>query len=388
MPNLPLSLYLHIPFCRHICTYCAFNTYANMDDSIAPFVQALVNEINYIGTYTPNLDVHTVFFGGGTPSMLNMGHFEAIFEAIRHNFLLRADAEISLEANPNDLTAPYVRDLCQVGFNRLSIGMQSAKEAELQMYERQHDMAMMGRVMDDVRQAGFENVSLDLMFGNPQQSLSDWELSLNTALAFAPQHISLYGLEVKGGTVLKKQIQAGVLPKPSDDMAADMYDMATNRLAEAGFNQYEISNWSQPMYQARHNLQYWHNLPYLGFGAGAHGYANNTRTIAIRAPQRYIEALRTPHKERDYPRTPATSKATLIDKANELSETIMMGMRLTQEGVQRKAFHERFGMDVYALKRETIEKYVGLGMLDVTDEYIRLSQQGRLVSNVVIADLI
>jgi oxygen-independent coproporphyrinogen-3 oxidase len=359
-----------------------------MDDTIDHFVRALADEIIYVGTRSPNLDVHTVFFGGGTPSMLNRGHFETIFKAIRDNFALRANAEISLEANPNDLNGDYLHELRQVGFNRLSIGMQSAKEAELQMYERQHDMTMMRRVMDDVRQVGFDNVSLDLMFGNPQQSLSDWELSLNTALDFAPQHISLYGLEVKGGTVLKKQIQAGILPKPSNDVAADMYDMATNRLADAGFDQYEISNWSKPMYQARHNLQYWHNLPYLGFGAGAHGYANGTRTIAIRSPQRYIEALLTPHKERDFPRTPATSKATIIDKSSEMSETIMMGMRLTQEGVGRELFRERFGMDLYEIQQDTIEKYMGLGMLEVTDEYVRLSQQGRLVSNVVIADLI
>lgn len=387
--NHSVSLYLHIPFCRTLCSYCAFNTYAGMDAIIPEFVSALIEELKYPALSQPQMSVHTIFFGGGTPSLLAPEHYERIFAVLRRHYRVADHAEISLEANPNDLSPDYLTGLRAVGFNRLSIGMQSAVEQELRLYHRRHDVAMVAAAVEMAKAAGFTNISLDLMYGAPHQTLQDWERTLDTAIAYQPQHISLYGLELKGGTPLTKDVKTGKLPQPDDDLAADMYDIATERLAQSGFEQYEISNWCQPGFMARHNLQYWHNLPYLGFGPGAHGYAGNVRTIVMRLPQRYVAALQKGHdKKLAFPRTPATSKATQVTRDAEIAETIMMGLRLTQQGIQRTVFQSRFGVDLLELHRPTIEKFVNYGLLEVDETRIRLTQRGRLVSNAVIREMI
>jgi oxygen-independent coproporphyrinogen III oxidase len=387
--NSSLSLYLHIPFCRTMCTYCAFNTFTGMDDFIPTFVDALTQEIQVLAASQPGLQVGTIFFGGGTPSLITPIQYTQLFAAIHSGFDVAPDAEISLEANPNDLSAEYLGALREVGFNRLSIGMQSANPAELAMFNRRHDVQMVVDAMAFARQSDFNNISLDLIYGNPNQTLADWERTLRLALDLKPTHISLYGLELKGGTPMTKDVKMGRLPTPDDDLAADMYDMATERLNASGLEQYEISNWSLPGLQARHNLQYWHNLPYAGLGPGAHGYAGGMRYNVIRLPERYVQAMQTKRdKPYIFPRTPATAKAVRVNRETEISETIMMGLRLTQAGMSRAVFRERFGVDLYDLHRATIDKFIGYGMLYVDDEVVRLTQQGRFVSNAVIRELI
>lgn len=383
------AVYLHIPFCRKICTYCAFNTYADMEGLIEPFVQALAAEVRYVGAVQPNTPVKSVFFGGGTPSMLSIAQYEQLFQALRGAFDLALAAEMTLEANPNDLNLAYLRGLRQVGFNRLSIGMQSANVRELALFARQHDMEMTTRAVEAARQAGFDNISLDLIFGNPQQTLAEWDETLLRALALAPQHISLYNLELKGGTQLTQWVDAGTVERPDDDLAADMYDLATERLNAAGLVQYEISNWALPGYESQHNLQYWRNLPYVGLGPGAHGYAGDLRYTVTSFPPRYIQAMqRLPEAPLIFPRTPATAKITPVDREMAISETIMMGLRMTREGIQRAAFRQRFGADVVTMKQAAIDKHVGYGLLYVDDAVVRLTQNGRFVSNAVIRDLI
>ncbi|MCU0513684.1 MAG: radical SAM family heme chaperone HemW [Anaerolineae bacterium] len=389
MGQSTLSLYLHIPFCKTMCTYCAFNTYTGMEDSIAPFVQALKTEIRTLADSQPGLPVGTIFFGGGTPSLLTPEQFATLLLTIQQGFTVAADAEISLEANPNDLTQPYLAALRQTGLNRLSIGMQSASAAELHLFNRRHDVPMVVAAMQAARAAGFASVNLDLIYGTPGQSLADWEATLQQALALQPEHISLYGLELKGGTPMTRDVQAGRLPAPDDDLAADMYDLATTRLAAGGLQQYEISNWCRPGYEARHNLQYWRNLPYAGLGPGAHGYAGGIRYTVIRLPGRYMAALEAaPAQRYPFPRTPATAKAVRVSRKTEISETIMMGLRLTREGIQRATFQERFGVDLAALHGPTLERFVRHGLLEMDDHVIRLTQAGRLVSNMVIRELI
>jgi oxygen-independent coproporphyrinogen-3 oxidase len=267
--------------------------------------------------------------------------------------------------------------------------MQSANAAELQLFQRRHDVAMVAQAVQAARHADFTNLSLDLIYGIPHQTLSDWAHTLDTALSYTPQHISLYGLEFKGGTPLTKAVKQGKIPLPDDDLAADMYDLATERLAQAGLQQYEISNWSLAGYQAQHNLQYWRMLPYAGLGPGAHGCANHTRTIAIRQPEKYMNVLEAPApKKYPFPRTPATSKAVQVDQAAEMADVLMMGLRLTHEGIQRATFQARFGVDVLELHRATLERFVALGMLYVDEQVVRLTAQGRLVSNAIIRELI
>lgn len=386
--GMPLSLYLHIPFCRTLCTYCAFNTYAGMEASIEPFIAALIEEIRCLGESQPGLRVGTIFFGGGTPSLIMVEQYQRLFAAIHAIFDVAADAEISLEANPNDLSANYLAGLRQTGFNRLSIGMQSANPAELRLFNRRHDVQMVINAVEMARTTGFDNLNLDLIYGIPYQTLADWHNTLSLATALRPDHISLYGLELKGGTPLTQDVKTGKLPSPDDDLAADMYDLATTMLATAGLAQYEISNWSKPGKQARHNLQYWRNLPYAGLGPGAHGYAGGLRYTVMRLPQRYMAAMQKSDKKYPFPRTPATAKAVRVSRETEIAETIMMGLRLTREGIQREVFKTRFGVDMLELHRPTIEKFVRHGMLYVDDTVIRLTEKARLVSNGVIRELI
>jgi oxygen-independent coproporphyrinogen-3 oxidase len=383
-----VSLYLHIPFCRTICTYCAFNTYVGLDDQIAPFVAALAQEIRWLADHGPDMHVGTIYFGGGTPSLLLPEHYELLFQTLYEKFMIEPDAEISLEANPNDLNRDYLTALRGIGFNRISIGMQSAQPTELELFHRRHDVPMVASAVEAARGAGFDNLNLDLIFGIPNQTMAGWQETLDHALALKPQHFSLYGLELKGGTALTKDVKAGLLPTPDDDLAADMYEWATSRLPEMGFQQYEISNWCLPGYEARHNLQYWRNLPYAGLGPGAHGYLGGARTIVMRSPERYIQAMQTsPAKAEVFPRTPAISKLIAVNAQEEMSETIMMGLRLTREGIERDVFQSRFGIDFVEKNQAAVDRFVRRGLLHVDDTRVRLTEQGRFVSNAIIRDL-
>lgn len=389
MTNPKFSLYLHVPFCRTICTYCAFNTYAGMDDQISPFVAALAQEIRWLAAHAPAMPIGTIYFGGGTPSLLTPEHYAVLFKTLYESFTIDSDAEISLEANPNDLNLAYLTALREVGFNRISIGMQSAQPTELELFHRRHDVPMVTAAVEAARGAGFDNLNLDLIFGIPNQTMASWQQTLDHAIALGPQHFSLYGLELKGGTALTKDVKAGLLPTPDDDLAADMYEWASTLLPQAGMQQYEISNWCVPGYEARHNLQYWRNLPYAGLGPGAHGYLGGARTIVMRHPERYIEAMqKSPTKADVFPRTPATSKVSPIDAKMEMSETIMMGLRLTQEGIERADFQARFGVDLVTLHQATIDKFVRRGLLYVDDVRVRLTEQGRFVSNAILRELV
>lgn len=347
-----------------------------------------MTEIRLVARHNPYATVGTVFFGGGTPSLLTPQQFERILKAVYTHFALDKNAELSLEANPNDLNHNYLSALRGLGFNRLSIGMQSAVDAELRLFHRRHDADSLFQVMADARSAGFNNVNLDLIYGAPHQSLEHWRTSVQRAIVLKPEHISLYALGLEDGTPLKSWVEAGHLPAPDDDLSADMYDLATDLLGQAGYEQYEISNWSKPGYTCRHNLQYWYNFPYAGLGPGAHGYAGGVRYANLLIPQKYIDLLRSDTGEHPFPLTPVTVDSVVVDQRNEISETLIMGLRLTQEGIQRQLFRERFGIDLVDLHRPIIEKYTKFGLLVVDDVRVRLTQRGRLLSNMVFRELV
>ena len=258
-----------------------------------------------------------------------------------------SDAELSLEANPDDLSEAYLRDLHSMGLNRLSIGMQSANAVILQMFDRQHDLKSVDAAANYARRAGFDNINLDVIFGSPGETLADWQATVQALLNLSPDHISMYGLELKGGTRLRQQVDAGLLPRPDDDDFADMYEFASAALATAGYDQYEISNWRRPAKECRHNLQYWRNLEYVGAGAGAHGFFDGFRYSTIAAPQRYVAALKKGATgDCLLSPTPAVAKSIRVSEADDMYETIMMGLRLTQEGINRENFRRRFGRDI------------------------------------------
>lgn len=381
---MPYSLYLHIPFCQHRCGYCDFNTYAGLDDLIPAYASALETEIRSFAA----LPVHTIFFGGGTPSLLPPSSIATLLHAMRETYELQPDAEITLEANPGTLSKGYLEDLRAAGVNRLSIGMQSAQPGELALLERNHSVDDVVDAVRWARQAGFDNLSLDLIFGLPEQPIDLWEATLTQALELAPEHFSLYALTLEHGTPLQHQAERGLIPEPDPDDAATMYELAAARLSAAGYQQYEISNWAKTpaeVWGSRHNLQYWRNLPYLGLGAGAHGFAEGVRTVNVLSPQAYIRRFEGAAADQAlrFPRTPATVSVTPIDLETEINETMMMGLRLTNEGVSAQAFEARFGRSLDDVFGDEIKKLVALALLEWHADILRLTQRGHLLGNQV-----
>jgi oxygen-independent coproporphyrinogen III oxidase len=389
------SLYFHIPFCVHRCAYCDFNTYAGQQDSIPGYVHALCKELQAVGESAPGkIPVYTLFFGGGTPSLLCAAQFESIFNTIREHFDLAADAEISLEANPGTCSSDYLKDLRSLGFNRISFGVQSANPEELHLLERIHSYSDVVDAVKWSRQAGFDNLNLDLIYGLPEQTLDRWQSTLNLILGLHPEHFSLYALTLEHGTPFGRWSSRGLLPIPDPDAAAEMYEWAGEILSVAGYEQYEISNWSLPGRQCRHNLQYWRNLTYLGLGAGAHGFAEGYRYSNVLRIKTYMDRLAESNNQIvRYPLSPATVNQHKNIPREDMQETMMTGLRLTQEGVSVQIFRERFGVDLMEAFGKEINELVTLGLLEWADtgsaktanarRVIRLTEHGRLLGNQV-----
>lgn len=371
-----LSLYFHIPFCRQHCSYCAFNIYTHLDALKDAYVEAVCQEIRWLAR---GEKVHTVYFGGGTPSLLSPAQVEKILTAVRESFELIEPNEITLEANPGTVTQNYFDTLFQLGVNRLSLGMQSAHAAELTLFGRDHTVSDTARSMDMARKAGFENISLDLIYGVPFQTLDMWQQTLTHALNLHPDHFSLYALQVESGTEIARRIKYGDLPALDDDLTADMYESASDMLENAGFPQYEISSWGKK--QSLHNLQYWYNLPYLGLGAGAHGYAAGQRTVNVMRPEKYIERLTQQTAALTYPRTAATQSIQPIDRDDEMFETVMLRLRLLREGLPRVIFEQRFGESLDSRYGKMIQKLKMQGLLEERTDTLYLTPQARLISN-------
>jgi oxygen-independent coproporphyrinogen-3 oxidase len=328
---------------------------------------------------------------------------EQILASIEDSFDLQPQAEITLEANPGTLSQSYLSSLCRIGINRLSLGVQSANSAELRLLERLHDYPTVTHSVAWARQAGFENLNLDLIFGLPEQPIETWQQTLRLAAGLQPEHFSLYALSLEHGTPFGRWAKRGLLSTPDPDLAADMYEWASEFLDQNGYAQYEISNWarrlppdasaSSPALACRHNLQYWRNQPYLGFGAGAHGYAAAQRTANVLSPAIYIERLSAPAEQRMvFPRTPATQNLQTIDRASEIGETMMMGLRLVREGVSAAAFQRRFGQSLEEVFPRQIARFTGYGLLEWLDDEsgrrLRLTSRGRLLGNQVFSEFI
>ncbi|MEX1071545.1 MAG: radical SAM family heme chaperone HemW [Anaerolineales bacterium] len=391
--NSPYSLYLHIPFCIHRCGYCDFNTYAGLENLIPAYVDALITEVCYVALASgARLPVHTIFFGGGTPSLLPVDKVAEILAAIRESYDLAADAEISLEANPGTLSLEKLHGLREAGINRLSLGVQSANPEELRLLERQHDFVDVIQAVKWARQAGFDNLNLDWIFGLPGQSLASWQQNINMAVELDPEHLSLYALSIEHGTPFKEMSSRGLLPLPDPDLAAEMYEWASARLNEAGYLQYEISNWAKsgpggkPL-ACRHNLQYWHNLPYIGLGAGAHGFVDGLRIANTLAPSAYIKRLKDGGKFA-WPRTPATATAEPVNAQREMGETMMMGLRLVDEGISKGSFSRRFGEQLEAVYGNQIKRLEELKLLEAAGDALRLTERGRLLGNQVFMEFV
>lgn len=390
------SLYLHIPFCRHRCSYCDFNTYAGINNLIPSYISALCREIELLAQSAgERLPVKTIFFGGGTPSLLPAPEIGRVLSTVQVSFDLEGYQEITLEANPGTVSLNEFTGLHQLGVNRISLGMQSANPAELRMLEREHEMDEVVQAVSWARQASFENFNLDLIFGIPDQTMRVWQDNLDQALALEPDHLSLYALTLEHGTPMQHQVLNGLLPEPDSDLAADMYEYASQRLDQAGFIQYEISNWARPdtngqAMTCQHNLQYWRNLPYLGLGAGAHGFAGGYRTANVLTPAAYIQRC-LDGESGSFPYTPATVEAVRVERDAEIADTMMMGLRLVQEGVSGRGFKERFDESLLDRFGEQIERLLKIGLLEwggQDNDILRLTRKGRLLGNQVFVEFI
>jgi putative oxygen-independent coproporphyrinogen III oxidase len=394
------SIYLHIPFCSHRCAYCDFNTYAGLESLIPQYVGALCREIESVAATIENkLLVHTVFFGGGTPSLLPLDEIERILTTLAKSFTLTSNVEITLEANPGTLSQTYLSGLHHLGVNRLSLGVQSANPAELGFLERQHDYIDVIHSATWARQAGFDNLNMDMIFGLPYQSLENWQHSLELVLGLQPEHFSLYALTLEHGTPLEHWTRRGLVDAPDSDLAADMYEWAGERLSTAGYSQYEISNWARrrgkKLLSCRHNLQYWRGLPYLGFGAGAHGYAAHQRTANVLSPAAYIQRCLPENQGKselgNFPRSPATQILTPLDRKTEIGEYMMMGLRLVEDGISAADFEARFSEPLELAFSSQIESLVKKGLLEwagTNSSRLRLTPGGRLLGNQVFMEFI
>lgn len=392
------SVYVHIPFCQVRCAYCDFNTYAGLEGLVPDYVDAVCREIRQVGASAPErpLSVGTVFLGGGTPSLLSAEQAAAILQAIRESFALSERAEITLEANPGTVDADRLVSLRGLGFNRISFGVQSAHEPELKLLDRLHSFEQARDAVHMARRAAFEDINLDLIYGIMGQTMSLWQATVDKALGLQPDHLSLYALTLEHGTPMQARVEQGLLPEPDPDLAADEYEWAERALEAAGFIHYEISNWAradpadrptQRRHACRHNLQTWRNAPYLGFGAGAHGFAAGWRYADVRSPQAYIRAMAT-RTLQTFPFSPALAEKHSIDTETEMRETVMLGMRLVEEGVSTAEYRARFGADLRVTFAPQWAKLERDGLVAWDGERVRLTDRGRLLGNRVFLEFV
>lgn len=389
-PAAPLALYLHIPFCAAKCGYCDFNSYEGLEHVVPHYTPALRRELELWSPAARSYRVDTVFFGGGTPSLTTLDDMREIAATIRDQYELAGDVEWTLEANPSELTREHLTGLRALGVNRLSIGVQSLHDDELALLDRQHSAARAIEAVAATREAGFDNLNLDLIFGLIEQPLERWQQTLERALALRPEHLSCYALTLEPGTALHYRVAKGELPEPDPDVVADQYEWTRARLREAGYEQYEISNWALPGRACRHNLVYWAAEPYLGVGAGAHSFFAGQRFANVDAPTRYVELVNASHAEREATGSGALQQIAGSETPDEealRSDAMILGLRLL-EGVSVGAFTERFGRAPQEAFGATIERHLATGLLERAGDRLRLSERGLLLANEVFVDLL
>lgn len=374
-----LGIYVHVPFCRSKCEYCDFYSIPGGRNSewMAKYLQAVLCHIREAAPLAPNYTVDSVYFGGGTPTFFGAEGLERIFAAIAGRFRLSAQAEVSLEANPDSVNYPMLARLHRAGFNRISIGVQSDDDAMLKKLGRPHTFAQAERAVEDARRGGFENVSLDLMYGLPGQTAEQWKKTLDSALALSPDHLSCYGLKVEEGTPLWSYRDCANLP--DDDAQADQYLLAVSRLERAGFRQYEISNFAREGFACRHNLKYWLGDEYLGFGPTAASDFAGKRFTVVRSLEDYADGILN--------KKTVLSECETIPLRERAGEYVMLRLR-TARGIEAEEYTKSFLLPFEPLE-EALELYARRGLAKKTESgRWRLTPEGFLVSNSILVELL
>ena len=368
MKKQPLGLYIHIPYCIHKCGYCDFNSHPIKKDEMDHYIDALVVEMkHYAKIYTNTNIIKTIFLGGGTPTTLNPFQLERILKECVNEFTIASNAEITIEANPATVGIELMKSIRTMGYNRISIGVQSFDKAELKLLDRAHGPKEIHSTVDCARKAGFDNLSLDLMFAVPNQSLSSWENNLTKALEKNPEHLSTYNLTIEQGTAFSKLQSNGKLIMPDDGHQLELYKKTIERLTKKGFHHYEISNFARQGKECKHNITYWENTNTLGLGAGASSYMNGTRFKNINLPAHYIRQV----KEKKI----AVEHSETLEPRQAMGETIMLGLRLLQ-GISIHQFEKRFQISFINLFRNIISALKEKELVIIEKDYLRLSQKG------------
>jgi oxygen-independent coproporphyrinogen-3 oxidase len=364
-----LGLYLHIPFCSHICNYCNFNRGLFDADVKRQYVDALTVEIARAGD---RAQADTIFFGGGTPSLLEPDEVGRLIEACRSAFDVAADAEITLETNPETVTVERMRAFGEIGVNRISLGVQSLHDAELMRLGRLHGAARARAAVADIREAGVENLSLDLMLWLPQQTPADWRATVEGLIALEPEHASLYILELYPNAPLREEMARSKWSLAPDDDAADMYLWALDRLDRAGYSQYEISNVARPGRLSRHNLKYWQDGAWLGFGCGAHSTRGASRWKNVASTQEYLSRVAAGESVHVEPRERSLEE--------QIGDALFTGLRLA-DGVDFDRVGRRYGVDLWARHGPALQPLAAARRLTIEGHTVRLTRDGMLVAN-------
>lgn len=355
------GLYVHIPFCLTRCGYCDFNAHAGLDELKSPYVEALRREADATAGEWTGARFASIFLGGGTPTTLPASAIERLLDHLRDRFDVDTEAEVACEANPDTVDQRSLTELRAAGVNRLSLGVQSFNAATLTALERIHSADSARRAYADARAAGFDDVNLDLIYGADGETLDAWRRTLEEAVALGPEHLACYALTIEPGTPLGAKVAAGMVPAPDPDLQAAMFEHTCERLAEAGYRHYEVSNWSRPGHESLHNLGYWEGRPYLGLGAGAHSYRDRRRWWNVRPPARYIELAATGQ-------SPVGGEELLTEEEVRL-ERVLLGIRSAD------------GLPSEEVPAEAARMLVGRGLATIERDRFALTERGMLLAN-------
>ncbi len=372
---MPAGIYLHIPFCKSRCSYCDFATDVyRSDDAVERYVTALCDEVP--GSTSSDVKADTIYFGGGTPSLLSPQQVEKILSQVNSYFDISPAAEITMEMNPATVTPETLAGYRSLGVNRASFGVQTFDDRELKLLARGHDANDARTTFRILRDAGFENISFDLIAGLPGQTFKGWRRNLEESIAMQPEHMSLYLLEIHEGTPLAEQVRSGRRPLPDEDLAAEMYEIMLDTLSSAGYEQYEISNFAKPGFESRHNSKYWRLEPVYGFGVSAHSFDGYQRYSNERDTAQYVKRME------DY--MGAEVSRELIDTA---SEFIFLGLRLN-EGIELNEYRIQFGTSLVDKYAREISGLLEKELIKLSDDRLTLTRKGMLFSNEVFAEFV
>lgn len=385
-----LEIYIHIPFCVKKCAYCDFLSGPAAPEEQKAYVQALIKEIRAAACYRSRYEVTTIFFGGGTPSLLAGEQLDEIMRTIKESFPIREDAEITMEMNPGTANREKLKAYRQAGINRLSIGLQSANNQELKILGRIHTFETFLETYQMAREEGFDNINVDLMSALPGQTETSYEETVQKVLTLAPEHISSYSLIIEEGTPFFEWYgkgETGNMPElPDEDTERCMYRRTKELLEEAGYYRYEVSNYALPGKECRHNIGYWERKDYLGFGIGAASLLEENRFSNVRNRSVYVQALEQYEGEEVF--AAIRTEKEVLSKEDQMSETMILGLRM-MKGIAKDEFHKRFGKAMDEVYGDVLKKYIDWNLLELTqDNRVRFTEQGISVSNIVLADFL